>query len=188
MSSSDNSNNNNFLVREAMPSDWRAIADLHLQSWRSAYREILTDEYLDGEAADERARTWRERIGDGVPPCRGTFVAERERQLVGFVNVELQAEYAEKWGPRVENLHSHPQCKGQGIGRRLLKRGAQWVEEKLPGSAIHLYVFEKNAAARAFYRHMGAREVERIAVHMPDGRDLPEYICWWSSARQLAGL
>jgi ribosomal protein S18 acetylase RimI-like enzyme len=188
MSSSNSSNNNNFLVREAVPDDWRAIADLHLQSWRSAYREILTDEYLDDEAPDERARTWRERIGSGVPPFRGTFVAERESQLVGFINVELQAEYAEKWGPRVENLHSHPECKGQGIGRRLLMRGAQWVEEKLPGSAVHLYVYEKNAAARAFYRHMGAREVERIAVHTPDGRALPEYICWWPSARQLAGL
>jgi ribosomal protein S18 acetylase RimI-like enzyme len=188
MSSSNNSNNNNFLVREAVAEDWQAIANLHLQSWRSAYREILSDEYLDGEAADERPRTWRERIGSGVPPFRGTFVAERDGQLVGFVNVELQAEYAGKWGPRVENLHSHPECKGQGIGRRLLMRGAQWVEEKLPGSAIHLYVFEKNAAARAFYRHMGASEVEWITVHMPDGRDLPEYICWWPSARQLAEL
>ena len=178
---------NSFLIREALPEDWRGIAALHLQSWRSAYREILARQYLDGEAAEERARTWRARIGNGIPASRGTFVAEREGKLVGFVNVELEAERAAQWGPRVENLHSHPDCKGQGIGRGLLMRGAQWVEKTVPGSAIHLYVFEKNAPARAFYRHMGATEVERIMVHMPDGRDLPEYVCWWASANQLAG-
>src|SRR5882724_6368350 len=116
MSSSSNSSNSNFLVRAAVPDDWRAIADLHLQSWRSAYREILSDEYLDGEAASERARAWKARIGGGLREGTGTFTAEREGKLIGFASAELEAERATKWGPRVENLHSHPECKGQGIG------------------------------------------------------------------------
>jgi ribosomal protein S18 acetylase RimI-like enzyme len=169
-----------------MPGDWRAIAELHLQSWRSAYRGILTDEYLDGEAEEDHARTWQARIGAGLPEAISTFVAERAGEVVGFVSVDAGAERAALWGPRVENLHSRPDCKGQGIGRALLQRGAQWVEERSPGSSIHLCVFEKNVEARGFYQHMGGREVERILVHMPDGRDLPEFVCWWESARSLS--
>src|SRR5260370_3616130 len=73
MSSSSNSSNSSefqvreFLVREARPEDWPAIAELHVKSWQSAYREILSDAYLDGEAADERARASKTRIAGGWP-------------------------------------------------------------------------------------------------------------------------
>jgi ribosomal protein S18 acetylase RimI-like enzyme len=187
MSNSSNNSSSNFVVRGAVPEDWRAIAGLHLRSWRSAYRGILSDAYLDAEAEEDRLRTWKARIGDGRAEGIGTFVAEREGEIVGFVSVDLGAERTAQWGPRVENLHSRPDCRGQGIGRVLLQRGARWVEERAPGSAIHLYVFEKNRSARGFYRHLGGQEVERILVHTPDGGDLPELVCWWESARRLAG-
>ena len=138
MTSSSNSNSSDCVVREATPGDWQGIAALHVKSWQSAYREILTDRYLDNEAAEERARVWEARLGAGSPADIGTFVAERAGTLVGFVSVALEAERAAQWGPRVENLHSLPDCKGQGIGRALLMRGARWVEERRPGSAIHL--------------------------------------------------
>lgn len=173
-------------VRAAVPADWPAIADLHLRSWRSAYQGILTTHYLDVEAPRDREALWRELLGSGLIGGTGTFVATCEEMVAGFVRIELDAERSAQWGPRIENLHADPRHKGQGIGRALLVRAAEWVDCQRPGSALHLYVFEKNTAARAFYRHMGGTEVERIMVHTPDGQYLPEYICWWESARQLS--
>ena len=189
---SSNSNNSSsdrksdFEIRPVAPEEWAAIADLHLRSWRSAYRGILTDEYLDGEIEPERSRAWRARIGSGIPADIGVFAAERHGQMLGFVCANLNPDRTPQWGPRVENLHCHPDHKGQGTGRALLIRAAQWVEEQRPGSALHLYVYDQNAAARAFYRRMGAAEVEDIMVNAADGRDHPEKVCWWPSTR-LAG-
>ena len=188
MKSNSSNSSSDFAIRPAAPEEWEAIADLHLQSWRSAYRGILADDYLDGQIAAERASAWKARIGDGIPSCTGLFVVGEPGQLLGFVCVSLYPDRTPQWGPRVENLHCHPHHKGQGTGRALLMRAGQWVEQQLPGSALHLYVYDRNVAARGFYRRMGATEVEGILVHTPDGRDLPEQICWWPSAGQLGAV
>ena len=183
MSSNSSNNSSNFDIRPVAPEQWAAIADLHLKSWRSAYRGILTGEYLDGEIELERSRAWQARIGSGIPPDIGLFAARQHGQLVGFVCANLNPDRTPQWGPRVENLHCHPDYKGKGTGRALLVRAAQWVEEERPGSALHLYVYDLNEAARGFYRRMGATEVESIMVSAADGRDHPEKVCWWPSAR-----
>ena len=188
MKSNSSNSNSDCAIRPAAPEEWAAIADLHLQSWRSAYRGILADDYLDGQIAFERASAWKARIGDGIPSCTGLFVVGEPGQLLGFVCVSLYPDRTPQWGPRVENLHCHPHHKGQGTGRALLMHAGQWVEQQLPGSALHLYVYDRNVAARGFYRRMGATEVEGILVHTPDGRDLPEQICWWPSAGQLGAV
>ena len=185
MSSNSSNNSSDFDIRPVAPAEWAAIARLHLKSWRSAYRGILADEYLDGAIEAERLATWKARIGGGIPPGTGLFAAEQAGQLIGFVCVSLDPDRTPQWGPRVENLHCHPNHKGKGTGRALLVRAARWVQQQRPGSALHLYVYDLNVAARGFYRRMGATEVENILVHTPDGRDLPQQICWWPAAGKV---
>jgi hypothetical protein len=46
-------------IRIAEPRDTNAIAELHAASWRSAYRGMFADAYLDGDVVQERRQCWR---------------------------------------------------------------------------------------------------------------------------------
>ena len=41
-------------TRPIVATDAATVADLHTTSWRSAYRGMLRDDYLDGDIATER--------------------------------------------------------------------------------------------------------------------------------------
>ena len=71
-------------IREALPADARAIAEIHVRSWQAAYRGQLTDDYLDGLSVDDRLEQHRRSLEE--PPAEWrTWVAQDGDVLAGFV-------------------------------------------------------------------------------------------------------
>ena len=50
--------------RIAKPKEADVIAQLHAESWRTAYKDILKQEYLDGEMLQDRLAVWRARFNN----------------------------------------------------------------------------------------------------------------------------
>jgi predicted N-acetyltransferase YhbS len=113
--------NSSITLRRAGPDDWAAVAAIHAASWRSAYRGIYPDGYLDEEAAEERRAHWRRALAEMDPELDAVFLAEQSALPVGFACLRRQAEAA---GPVLDNLHVLPERKGEGIGRRLIGAAA----------------------------------------------------------------
>lgn len=148
-----------YIVREATGRDVDAIAALHTESWRSAYRGLVPDAFLDGPLGDERLQAWRERFASAHPDRRLVMVAESGSTLIGFSCVLADADPAH--GPLLDNLHVKPAFRGRGIGARLLRESRAWANAIAPGQPMHLWVMEGNTAARRFYRAQGGVEGER---------------------------
>ena len=71
------------VIREATPDDARAIAEVHVASWRWAYRDDLPAEFLDGLSGGRPgARVGR--VARAGRPGAGTLVAELDGGIVGF--------------------------------------------------------------------------------------------------------
>ena len=69
-------------IRPALPSDARAIADLHVRSWQSTYRGIVPDAYLDALSIDERETLLRESIPRGSPEM---WVANSDSEITAWI-------------------------------------------------------------------------------------------------------
>lgn len=151
--------------------DADAIAMLQIESWRSAYRGLLPDAFLDGPIVEDRLRLWRSRLRAPAPDRRLVVKARTDGALAGFVCVLLDAE--PEWGPLLENLHVRPDLKGKGIGRRLFESARDWVGDVAPAERMHLTVIEGNVAARRFYDRQGGTIVERKIVEVVPGAWLP---------------
>jgi GNAT superfamily N-acetyltransferase len=150
----------------AGPADAEAIAALHIESWRDAYRGLVPDPYLDGPIVEERAAFWRARLaepGDG----RFTLKALTADSIGGFACTLRDAE--PEWGPLLDNLHVKPALKGVGIGARLLRTSREWAARVAPGQTLHLWVIEGNTAARRFYDRQGGAETGRRVNEMVPG-------------------
>jgi ribosomal protein S18 acetylase RimI-like enzyme len=176
--------NPSITLRRAGPADWTAIAAIHAASWRSAYRGIYPDSYLDGEVPAERRAFWCEAFGGMDPELDAVFLAEQADEAVGFACLRRKAEAA---GPLLDNLHVLPERKSGGIGRRLIAAVAAWLVAKEPDAALQLVVWADNVAARRFYARLGGREVETFEAPTPGGGTAPQMRVRWERAADLVG-
>jgi GNAT superfamily N-acetyltransferase len=161
----------------AGPEDARAIAALHVTSWRSAYKGLVPDEFLAGPVEDDRRALWESRLS--VPDeARLVLKAVDERgTLVGFTCVLRDADPA--WGPLLDNLHVTPGLRGRGIGAILLSASRQWSSAVSPGLPMHLWVIEGNTRARRFYDREGGKVMERQILELTAGIMVPALRYVW---------
>lgn len=145
--------------REPGPSDARAIADLHAKSWQQHYRGSFSDSFLDSEVHSERLQVWSDRF---QKPAENQWVclAEKDNELLGFACVFFNG--SPEYGTLLDNLHVSFKMKGKGIGTRLMGKVAEEIETRYPGTAMYLWVLEKNKDAKHFYRALKGKQIETI--------------------------
>jgi ribosomal protein S18 acetylase RimI-like enzyme len=133
-------------VRRPTPDDARPIAELHVRSWRAAYRGLLPDELLDRLSVDEREGKWRELIASSGA---AVVVAELDGRLAGFCVTAPSGDEAE-----LTALYVEPERWRTGIGGRLLRAA---IDDLRAGGcrALTLWVLPANASAIAFYERFG---------------------------------
>lgn len=159
--------------------DADAIAALHAESWRTAYRGLIPDEFLDHAVFAERVQLWRARLGSGATDRQLVLKALVDGALAGFVCVLLDAEPA--YGPLLDNLHVRPALKGRGIGARLLHAAREWCAGRAPGSPMHLWVIEGNLDACRFYDRQGGTRTERRTNELTPGIDVTAVRYVWEA-------
>ncbi|MGM9482187.1 GNAT family N-acetyltransferase [Roseateles sp. NT4] len=170
-------------LRPMRADDADAVAALHATSWRSAYRGMLSDQYLDHEVDADRRSVWRERLqGPDAAAAFGIVAEDAENQMIGFAYV--MPAHDPEWGTLVDNLHVHPDAKGGGIGRRLLQAVAR---ELGPAHAqpLFLWVLDANEPAKRFYARMGAEFTDQGMSTPFGGTSLPKWRCVWRDPQAL---
>src|SRR5882757_3518034 len=68
-------------VRQATITDARRIAQIHVETWRVAYRGQMPDAVLDALNIDRRAVFWNQRL---ATQPEGIWVAESDNETIGF--------------------------------------------------------------------------------------------------------
>jgi ribosomal protein S18 acetylase RimI-like enzyme len=178
------SSNQGFALRGAHAEDAERIARLHTESWRRTYRGMMTDEFLDGGALDNRRSVWHERLhtpGADQYVC----VAEDGSTLIGFICGF--ADHDPVWGSYIDNLHVVYASHRRGVGRALMRNAAEWFCRVRPDRGVYLWVMEANAPARVFYEHLGATNVGTTDMVDPGGGHAPNCRYVWASPRLLLG-
>jgi len=170
-------------VRVATTADAQTIANLHVESWRSAYRGMFTDAYLDSdEFRQERSLLWSNRLNHPEPK-QLVLIAEIDDRVVGFACAFGGSD--QQLGTLLDNLHVRHEYQGRGIGAKLMSEVAKWCGAELPGEGIFLWVLEPNMQARRFYERRGAAYVDRDLWSSPDGGSIPCIRFAWKNVREL---
>ncbi|KAB2932692.1 MAG: GNAT family N-acetyltransferase [Leptonema illini] len=106
-----------MILRFATVEDTEAIATLHAESWRTSYRGMLRDEYLDKDVFQDRKDLWMSRL---FSPAENQCIilAEEDDELCGFICAFGNDD--PRWGTLIDNLHVRQDRKGLGIGKALI--------------------------------------------------------------------
>jgi len=169
-------------IREARLDDLANIAELHAQSWRDNYSEVLSADYLENKVSSEREILWTKRL---TQPQHNQLVliAEDDDVFSGFICV-LGANHP-KFGTIIDNLHVKANSKGQGTGSRLLSAAASWAIEHYTDHDLYLEVLACNSNAIGFYQAKGARNIDTAYWHTPCDNQVKEFIYSWGAPTNL---
>lgn len=141
-----------MLIREAALDDARAIAEVHVASWRWAYRGQLPDETLAALDVAEREARWREVIPD---PATIMLVAVDDEAIVGFVSGGATGDADAPPGTgELHAIYLEETAAGKGVGRALLDQATDGMRSA-GLSRASLWVLEANERARRFYERSG---------------------------------
>jgi len=163
-------------IRRAEPGDARAIAEVRIGAWRSTYRGMIPDAYLDAMKVEDSEALWRRVLG-AAPNTTSVFVAVDDGRVVGFASGMMLG--APRFGLDAELNAIYVQAGHQrtGIGRRLVQAvvGAQ---RAVGATGVLTWVIAQNREARKFYEVLGGE----LLVEQPfqwDGMDLVEAGYGW---------
>ena len=168
--------------RIANKKDIPAIAGLHSLSWKLNYRGSFSDHYLDHEVDHDRLAIWSQRFKDPNPK-QGVILAEAQSKLLGFVCTFL--DYHKTWGAYLDNLHVQPELYGQGLGKILMAKSAEWVLQERPESPLYLWVLEKNVKGIRFYLRIGGVNQGLKVFDNPGGGQSQAYRIEWRDVKVL---
>lgn len=135
-------------VRAATPDDVTAIAQIHVDGWRAAYRGQIADATLDALSVEERARFW---AGALARPAPSRLVVTEPLTAFCFYGPSRDGEDGVG---EIFAVYVRPDAWRQGAGRRLCEHAERDARGR-ECSAVTLWVLKGNTAARAFYERIG---------------------------------
>ena len=131
-------------IRPATPSDFQAIAAIHIESWKDTYADALPAEFLNQKIDRDVIQHWSE-----VEVQNEDIILVAEENLViGFIAVWCRPI------PFIDNLHVRPSLRSKKVGSALMRAVAKQLITQGQKTA-YLWVFESNQKAIRFYERLG---------------------------------
>ncbi len=172
-------------LRRATVFDAEAIAAIRIEGWRTSYRGMIPDSYLDEMDMNENVLHWRT-ILQALPVKEDAlcvYVAVSEDEIVGFVSAMKLAEPKLDKQGEINAIYIRPQWQRCGIGKRMMHKAARSLQAMGCQSCV-IWVIDGNAQARNFYEELGG-EILVEQEFSWDGLDLTEVGYGWNDLNVL---
>ena len=171
-----------MLVRKAARSDLDGLVRVHVDTWRTTYRGIVPDSYLDGLTYERTAKQWETVLAPGSG--NHVFLAEDPAgAVVGFANGGPNRGNEEDYKAELYAIYVLQAHNRRGVGRSLLYTMAgNLLTEGL--DSLITWALADNAPARRFYENLQGRLVSRRDTRI-GGKSLAEVAYGWPDMREL---
>ncbi|MET3193834.1 GNAT family N-acetyltransferase [Gottfriedia sp. OAE603] len=149
-------------LRAAKLTDAPGIAKVHVDSWRTTYKNIISNEFLQKLSYEQRANSWFQNLSN---PNNYVFVVENnEGDIVGFADCGKRTSNQIDESGDITSIYILEEYQGQGIGKQLMHQ--LFIQcHKLGFNRVFVAVLEDNNT-RYFYEYYGAklRKTEKIKI------------------------
>ena len=170
-------------IRPAQANDAEAIARVHIETWRTAYRSILPDQHLAQLDLGERTKLWQKNY---ARPGTKIFLAHYEKSgVVGFISGGPTRYPAYTPQAEMYAIYVLDTFQKKGLGALLTSALVDALRETGMNSML-VWVLSDNAN-RGFYEKLGGQEVGREFTSIA-GKKLEQSALAWDDLAKLSEL
>ena len=165
------------VLRPAQVDDALAIARVHVDTWRTAYVGIVSDEHLASLSYERCQAGWIEHLSNPQSDER-TFVVEAQSgQIVAFASGGPLRDALAGFDGELYNIYVLQSFQRIGYGKLLVTQVAHYLADRGYHSLV-IWVLKDNPACR-FYERLGGRMTSEKAVEI-DAKQLIDVAYAWS--------
>ena len=142
--------NTRFTIRKATKADAHDIATVLTLSWKSAYRGIMTDDFLDNLSVEKR----EERINSDFEQYEGKsffFVPEYDGNIIGNLLLSECRDEDRTCAGEIISIYLLEEFWDKGYGRKMMEYAID-IFKGMGYKELVLWVTEKNDRAVRFYK------------------------------------
>lgn len=168
-------------IRKATVIDAMGIAKVQVDTWRSTYKNIVSDEYLAQLSYDAREEMWQKII-----PINSVYVAENDQgEIIGFsCGGKKNGEEYPEYNSELFAIYILQDYQKKGIGKLLVKPIVEDLIDQAINSMI-VYVFEDNPATK-FYESLGGKKIDHLDTEFStEEKKVYELVYGWDDIRQI---
>jgi GNAT superfamily N-acetyltransferase len=135
----------NFRFRKANLQDSPGLAYVHVHSWRTTYKGIVSENYLQSLSIEEREQKWVQILSG----THHTYVCELEDgKIIGFVS--FGKERSGEYDGELYAIYLLEEYQGKGIGKELLEIAATRLK-KQGYNSMWIWVLKENPSKHFYY-------------------------------------
>jgi GNAT superfamily N-acetyltransferase len=143
-----------YSVRPASLDDAERIAEVHVSTWKTAYRGLLPDALLDSMVPEDRVSRWQRTLSDRDSTV---LVAMLGSQVAGFLAIGPCRDDPDGTIGELDAIYILDEFSGLGIGSDFMRQSDRWMRNQGFSAAI-LWVLPTNERAIRFYELHGWRD------------------------------
>ena len=170
--------NSAWNVRPAAIHDARAMAEVHVESYKSAYRGIFSDALLNGLSVENRESGWRDLLEVHKLPSAITIGCDTGGSVVGFASGGKERTGQLGCDGELYAIYIRPEAQRKGLGALIVRQFVHELVTRGFGS-MAVWVLELNPARR-FYECLGGKVVGQQQIER-GGQTFIEIAYGWPS-------
>ena len=146
-------------IRKANNSDLKGIIRVDVETWKTAYKGVVPDNFIKGFIIRSEDERWQKQLVHMIED-NTFFVAEtNKREIVGFAIGGLERSNHPNYEGELMGIYILKEYQRQGIGKALTQK---IVEEliKMKVRSMLVWVLENNPY-RVFYETLGGKVVDK---------------------------
>ncbi len=173
-----------FSVRPAVPADLFSIAAVRVNTWQSAYRGILPDEFLDRLSIQDVIERWKPKYFESRLPGVEAFVAENsQKAVIAFAFCGPEPSQDSDYDSEIYTLYVLPQNQNQGVGRALFGACVRHLLQRIACQNLLVWVIAENPYRR-FYEKLGGKPVRQKSIEI-GGMTFSEIAYGWQGLTSI---
>ena len=170
-----------MFIRKAELKDAVGIAKVHVDGWRTTYKGIVPDTYLDNLSYENREQMWM----SGIEQDNVYIAEDEDGRIVGFASggKERTGKY-DRYVGELYAIYLLEGQQGKGLGRKLVQTVVDDLKEKKLNSML-IWALKENPTCR-FYEMLGGKQIDTAEIEI-EGKKLSEIAYGWDDLAELKG-
>ncbi|SMF82677.1 L-amino acid N-acyltransferase YncA [Paenibacillus uliginis N3/975] len=153
-----------MIIRQATAADAEGIAQVHVNSWKTTYKGIVSEDYLDALTVESRLEGWKWRLENPSADIEILVLEDPVGRIVGFMNFGSEREQKRNSEGELYAVYLLQEAQGKGWGRQLFIQMLE-VMKSMGYTSLLVWVLEGNPAIH-FYKALGGKKVRQKEIEI----------------------